>query len=601
MPLPWLIAGGVATAVATILLSDDPKGALKKDVEANMGKFHEDLEEMEIFILSWSLKNIGPRNMVKIALDEEGYFQKKYDTFVQNRLNDEAILKELRKIFDKLVQEQKCKEDDEFFSTSFDKMEKELQQQQEACNVIKKGYYVAKEEFVRRQKIEKQDDAKNQLEQMEKHLQEMVGFYSLWLDDLHSHSDTHLEAIIASENNTFQRKREELAQSIIEDKTILEETQIYFQTQIDLELREEAEVTFWNDLLDDMREICQQQQQQYTLIEEGCRQAAQELQQRKWKAKVKSLAIEAEAFCANWLGTENRHNITEFINDRAILKAEIANGKKKLKQYQAELNRNAQKQYRKDIYKIQQTYQGADKLYDQMNEEYKFFTKQMGICDQYEKTFISQFNELLTQVHACVAEDRKDKWRQKDDEIEAQVNELRARYDAIAANLVMCSMEIPNTSNKKTYYFLQDMRELEARQKNLKNTCESIMEQIRTTLKALEEQNVVDESHVPKYDPASGEVVYLEYDRKLNKTIIKYNGEDISSDSELYRVENMSIEEWFAEDKNWEGLPVQLADEINDDFVLQFCGSAEEYKMVEDAFAKADLDGLEYKIKWFKK
>jgi len=233
-------------------------------------------------------------------------------------------------------------------------------------------------------------------------------------------------------------------------------------------------------------------------------------------------------------------------------------------------------------------------------EEYRTSSKQMDWCEQYEKIFIPQLKKLLVQVKNCVVEDQKDTWRQKDDEIGTRVEELRMTYDKIIESVKMYDTTISSTE-KQTGYSLQDMRDLETKRKNLKDTCQNVIEQIQNDLNTLTAQNIVDESHVPEYDSASGEVVYLEYDRTLNKTIIKHNGEDIPSDSELYRVENMSIEEWFTEDKNWEGLPVQLADEINDDFVLQFRGSAEEYKMVEDAFAKADLDGIVCAIEWIKK
>ena len=59
----------------------------------------------------------------------------------------------------------------------------------------------------------------------------------------------------------------------------------------------------------------------------------------------------------------------------------------------------------------------------------------------------------------------------------------------------------------------------------------------------------------------------------------------------------MSINEWFEEDDNWEGLPKKLADQINDDFEVQFRGSEADYQKVKAAFKNADLDGFVCTVK----
>jgi len=420
------------------------------------------------------------------------------------------------------------------------------------------------------------------------HVEIIKDFYTTWVENVQSLSDEQLRKIVFNEDGFFQNNIEIFERMIRKDEN--------GKRNINMLSNQACDKSY---VLREMEQLIEYEKGVLARIKNDERQAAKREFARREKS-IEPFKKEVEAFRKKWLWRGKEVRISQFESDKEKLEAEIAHGREQLERCRTMLS---EEQFQRELGTVEQTYQNTEALGNQLCREYEFYIKQTEICDQYEKELIPQLEKLAAQAKAYIAMDENDTWRQKDDEIVEQANKLQVACDEIVATMKMKNMQETNTTeNNNYYYFLQDMRELETRQQSVQDVSQKMIDQIQEITKMLAEKETMDRSHIPVYDPACGkEVVYLEYNREFDRTILLYNGKELSDDSALYQIENMAPQEWFTEDKNWEGLPVQLADEINDDFVLQFRGSAEEYKMVEDAFAKADLDGLVCTIEWIKK
>lgn len=382
-------------------------------------------------------------------------------------------------------------------------------------------------------------------------------------------------------------------------------------------------------LVKKMEELFKEQEKLCKLIDDVCDSAQKEeklkenqnaLQKNmgKFQETINALQKEAEQFQETWLRTSS--NMVKFGEHKDQFQDQLRSKKRacdecrnkwksfvdeleSMKPLQDEHEQALQKMLedcKEELDSIEKLYKKMEKSFEQTHQKYIFIEQQEKICAAYENDFLPRLQKLADQVKTCISIDQQDIWDQKDAEIAKQVKTLESDYKRLQNEMKgkpIKSVEEFLCQNKENGFFPHEMDHLQRKQKMLREQCQTQMPQIENGLKTLRNKNMIDEPQVPAYDAASGkEIVYLEYNKEFRKTFLKHNGENVHEDL-LNQVETMSIDKWFEEDDNWNGLPKELADEINDDFEVQFCGSEADYQTVKSAFEDADLDGIGCKVK----
>ena len=384
---------------------------------------------------------------------------------------------------------------------------------------------------------------------------------------------------------------------------------------------------YLHGLIEKMESLFKEQEKLCKLIDDICDSAKKEkeLQEnlnalqkkmRQFQENINALQKETEKFRGIWLRISSRidefgERKIQFQDQLRSKKRECDEDRNKWKSFVDELEsmkplqdeqalQKTLKDYKEKLDSIEKLYEEMEKSFEQTHQKYIFIEQQEKIFATYENDFLPQLQKLADQVEACIGIDQQDIWDQKDAEIAKQVKALESDYKRLQNEMKgkpIKSAEEFLRQNKGNDFFTHEIEHLQRKQKGLREQCQTQMSQFENGLKTLRNKNMIDEPQVPAYDAASGkEIVYLEYKKKFRKTILKRNGENVHENL-LNQVETMSINEWFEEDDNWEGLPKKLADQINDDFEVQFRGSEADYQKVKAAFKNAELDGFVCTVK----
>lgn len=722
MPLPWLIAGGIAAAAAAIAMNDDPKenkqnskdhartdlapNFIKDGLRKDIGTFKADLGEMSAWYADFDKKMLEKEiirkqeEFHKIILENKGtldYRKKQRGEYPQDADLDDLV-DEMEELFK--GQERLCRLIDkscgstqseknvapkfirEWAAKNLTAFKTDLDDMNEWYAIIVSGFdkeaqksegMIKKQEAIHEIVLKNKDTLDRRKEQCEEYPQdaylngliermeylfkeqeklsklidETCGstqsendsgpkFIREWAvksvtafeADLHE-MNAEYTTIVSGLDKKTQKKV--LDQEMIKKQEAFHE--IVLKNKDTLDRRKEQcekypQDAYLNGLIEKMESLFKEQEKLCKLIDDICDSAKKEkelqenlnaLQKKmgQFQENINALQKETEKFRGIWLCISSRidefgERKTQFqskLNSNVIICNDYRN---ELKAFVDELEsmkplqdeqalQKTLKNYKEKLDSIEKLYEEMEKSFEQTHQKYIFIEQQEKICAAYENDFLPRLQKLADQVEACIGIDQRDSWKQKDGEIAKLVKALESDYERLQNEMKgkpIKSAEEFLRQNKGNGFFTHEMDHLRRKQKMLREQCQTQMPQIESGLKTLRDKNMVDGPQVPAYDAASGkELVYLEYNKKFGRTILKYNGEDIHKDSPVYQIENMRMDEWFKEDDNWNGLPKELANEINDDFEVQFRGSEADYQEVKSAFENADLDGFVCKVK----
>lgn len=259
---------------------------------------------------------------------------------------------------------------------------------------------------------------------------------------------------------------------------------------------------------------------------------------------------------------------------RILLQQELENGKKRVEELEAELPQ------------LKEKYDALCLEYDTVNETF------LAAWNLYAEEIEPAIKALTERFEACRKLEQQNIWKNYDDEIADEAEKMIEEYEKIQKS-IEDQCVAPLVTLKKCKFV--DTKIWKERQQIILDQQKS---DLLDEIKSLHERHDVPEEDSEKYYQEPGkEIVYLEYVDDVEKTLLKYNGEDILED----QIQNRPFSEWFVEDQNWAGLPLELAEEINDDFELRFRGSKEEYDQVKTAMEAANLEDIHCEITWIRK
>ena len=530
MPLPWLIAGGIAAAAAAIAMNDDPKenkqnskdhartdlapNYIREGTERSVAGFKADLDKMN----EWYAVLISSfdKEMQEKGLDIE--IIKKKEKFHKTILENKGTLYYRKKQCEDYPQ-------DVYLAGLVKRMEELFKEQERLYRLIDETCGSTQSEKDLAPKFIREWAVKS-VTAFEADLDEMNAEYAI---------------IVSGLDKKTQKKV--LDQEMIKKQEAFHETVL--KNKDTLDRRKEQGEKYLHDaylhgLIEKMESLFKEQEKLCKLIDDICDSAKKEkeLQEnlnalqkkmRQFQENINALQKETEKFRGIWLRISSRidefgERKIQFQDQLRSKKRECDEDRNKWKSFVDELEsmkplqdeqalQKTLKDYKEKLDSIEKLYEEMEKSFEQTHQKYIFIEQQEKIFATYENDFLPQLQKLADQVEACIGIDQQDIWDQKDAEIAKQVKALESDYKRLQNEMKgkpIKSAEEFLRQNKGNDFFTHEMDHLQRKQKGLREQCQTQMSQFENGLKTLRNKNMIDEPQVPAYDAASGkEIVYL--------------------------------------------------------------------------------------------